>query len=357
MAKKKRTTLPKDFENLMRQGAALSTLKQVFEKCEIDARDSSQQTALIMPSCSDELARWLVSQGADVKAVDRYGNNALHLAAGQRWKPRNPVLLIEFGCDVNARRKSSGDTPLHAAANGKNLPVLGCLIAAGAQVDAVNLEGLTPLELSLRGCANIDIGDMVLVARALLNAGARKTPAMRDFVRRIGKTFEFYRPSFAKDSVEATSAALLGLCELFGVEPPPRREEHDGKAPIKVEAGPWQRQFDQLWEALVPAHGAAATVQGEVIRISGRISSELYRNGGANWDSNYSKMARSFLIYVSGGQPIDTEDLQEAKAILDQMVKRKGNGNHAHERISELAVEWVRRNPKPGKLVEVPYKI
>jgi hypothetical protein len=46
---------------------------------------------------------------------------------------------------------------------------------------------MTPLELALRGCGNIDIENMVLLARVLLDAGAEKTFRMKGFVEEIGK--------------------------------------------------------------------------------------------------------------------------------------------------------------------------
>lgn len=358
-AKKKRKTLPKDFEKQL-ESTDLAALQQVFETCEIDARESnkySQKTALIMSSCPDALARWLVERGANVNAVDYYGNNALHIAARRRYKPRELALLVELGCDVVARNHS-GDTPLHAAADAKHSRAVECLLASGANVNETNREGLTPLEVGLRGCSNAGIQGMVPVARALLAAGASRTPAMESYVQKIGKNFEFHRDGFAKDSVEATSAALLALCELFSVEPPPRRVMHDGKELIAVSGATWQRQHEGLWAFLVPSKGAAETVQGEVIRISGRICGEIYRNGGGNWNSDYTQMARAYLEFVRSEKSLDEASIREAEKIVDSIIKRRGDAmDDDYEHLSKLAVEWVHRNPKPFKLGKVAYKI
>jgi hypothetical protein len=114
------------------------------------------------------------------------------------------------------------------------------LLEHGARVDALNKEGLTPLELALRGCANIDLEDMVALATVLLDAGARKTPRMKDFVEEVGKRFEFHRSGFDSESVDAASKALDQLYEIFEVPPVPRRELHDGKSSIVVRATTWQ---------------------------------------------------------------------------------------------------------------------
>jgi hypothetical protein len=105
---------------------------------------------------------------------------------------------------------------------------------------------------------------------------------MKAFVQRIGENFEFHRAGFNPESVEATSAALDRLYALFGVPPVPRRMMHDGRSPIVAKSARWQDQQQELWALLVPSNGPAATVQGEVIRIAGRVADEIDRNGGAN---------------------------------------------------------------------------
>ena len=94
-------------------------------------------------------------------------------------------------------------------------------------------------------------------------------------VTRLGKNFEFHRENFNKDSLEATDAALMHLYELFHVPPVERRMIHDGTSPITVKANRWQTQHQELWEMLVPSQGAAKTIQGEVIRITGKVSNEI----------------------------------------------------------------------------------
>lgn len=354
--KKKRKTLPKDFEERLKSGADLASLQRVFETCEIDARGGyAHETALLMSNCPDDLARWLVTNGADVNAVDSYGRNALHIGARRLYKPRNLELLIKLGCHVGTR-DHSGNSPLHAAVETKNQYAVKRLLAAGAEVNATNRDGLTPLEQGLCECSNSEIEPMVPVARALLKAGARRTLRMKDFVVSIGENFEFHRAAFAKDSVVATSKAMLALCQLFGVQPAPRRVIHDGKSVIEVNTGTWQRQHEELWALLVPSSGAAATVQGEVIRISGRIGDEISRNGGMNWDADYTKMSRAFKEFIREGQPLAENDLRTAGRIIDEIVEKRGAADRNYDRLPEFAVKWVRQNPQPFKLGKVAYK-
>jgi hypothetical protein len=185
----------------------------------------------------------------------------------------------------------------------------------------------------------------------LLAAGARRTPAMKESVVRTGTNFEFHRAAFNRDSVKATSAGLDKLYELFGVTPVPRRLLHDGKSPIVARSLRWEDQHQELWEWLVPSNGTAATVQGEVIRITGRIHRELDLNGGINWDRQYKKMADALLAHVASGTPLKSQLLTEARDIVEEVKRKQGDTR----RLSELAVEWVARNPTPQPLPPPDY--
>ena len=81
MAKPKKKLLPKNFEELLQQGD-IDTLKAVFASCDVNARGGyTKQSALAYNDCPDELARWLVAQGADPMAEDSYGETPLHARA------------------------------------------------------------------------------------------------------------------------------------------------------------------------------------------------------------------------------------------------------------------------------------
>jgi hypothetical protein len=349
MAKPKRKTLPKDFEALLEKGT-MTELKAVFDVCEIDARGGySKQTALAFDKCPDELARWLVAQGADLSATDTWGNTPLHNRARSRRSSIN--VLLELGADVNNAGSSIG-TPLHAASHSHNATHARLLLQHGAHADQRNKEQLTPLELALRVCTNIDIENMVELAKVLLEAGAEMTPPMKGFVEEIGKRFEFHREGFAPERVNAVSHALDELYQIFRVPPVPRRQIHDGNSPVTVKAKTWQAQHEELWNLLVPSQGPAATVQGEVIRISGRIADEMERNGGTNWDADYKRMTDAFLEHVQGGKPLSPSDLAEAAAIVAEVKCESGDT----ARMAELAVRWVMQNPDTVKLKPPSYR-
>lgn len=342
-----RKKLPKNFEQLLKRGN-LAKLQAVFDECEIDARGGYDElTALMMPGCSDELTRWLVAHGADVNAQSRFDRNALHNRVF--WPKSNVKILIELGCDLHA--KCSDGTPLHIAVERNNLGAARLLLNAGAKVNVRNEYGDTPLEHALERCQNCDIEEIVPIVQLLLKAGAKQSTKTKKLVEKIGQQFEWFRESFNPDYLDETDAALRKLYKLFHATPAPRRVKHDGRTPIVVKAKQWQKAHQELWELLIPSSGAAHTVQGEVLRIAGRISGELYRNGGGNWDRDYRKMANSFLKLVATGKPLSDEQIQDCKKLITELP-----GNDDANLLVEMSVAWVKQNPQPMKLGMVAYK-
>lgn len=368
MAKAKKKLLPKDFETLLKQ-ADLDALKAVFDTCDVNARGGVfKQTALAFNECPDTLARWLVENGADLSAGDRYGATPLHSRAGH-WQGRIEILL-ELGADVHNGENAYG-TPLHKAAGSYNARTAALLIKHGARVEALNRDKQTPLAYALQRCSNAQIPEMAALAELLIEEagipkeggflssilGFRKkelphrTPEMKAFVTRIGSDFEFHRSRFNPELLDATSDGLEKLYALFDVPPVPRRLMHDGKSPIVAKAKRWEDRHQELWVGLVPSSGAASTVQGEVVRISGRIRDEIDGNGGVNWDADYRKMAEGFLAHMRSGVPLPASELDEARAIVAALKARGGDAR----RMCELAVNWVALNPVPVKLPAPDY--
>jgi ankyrin repeat protein len=372
MPKAKKKLLPKDFASLLKAGD-LAALKGVFETCELDARGGyGKQTALAFYDCPDDLARWLVGQGADLEARDTYNRTPLHNLTSGRFS--EVVTLLDLGADIHAT-DNEAETPLHKAAKSGNAEAVRVLVDRGARADALNAAGLSPLAAALQYCSNSQIEPMAATAELLLAAVAPAprpsglrglvervfasgreeqapvTAQMRAFVQRIGESFEFHRAGFNPDSVEATSAALDRLYALFDVPPVPRRQVYDGRSPIVAKSTRWQDQHQELWTLLVPSQGPASTVQGEVIRIAGRIADEVDRNGAANWDADYGKMARAFLSHIGSGAPLPDADRDRAAQLVAKVRALDGAGAG----LCELAVHWVKLNPTPAPLSPPAY--
>lgn len=348
---KKRKTLPKDFAERLVEGD-VERLKAVFDTCGLDARGGySKQSALAFGECPTELMRWLVSEGADIHAEDSYGKTPLHSHAGH-WRGKVDILL-SLGAEVDRGIGMSPGTPLHSASRPPHVANVRSLLAAGASVDALDKVGRTPLETCLLHCSNSDIDRTAVAAEMLLAAGAEPTADCRKSVGRIGESFEFHRDGFNPEFVEETSRCLDHLYEMFDVAPVARRTMHDGSSPIRSSADGWTDRFEEFWRMLVPSSGAAQTVQGEVIRAAGKIRHELDGNGGINWKREFSQMADAWLAHVSSGNPLEADDLAEAGDLVAHAKERGGD----LQRMCELAVAWVDRNPAPMPLPTPSYRL
>ena len=91
-----------------------------------------------------ELAKLLISSGADVNAKSGWGRVPLYVAA-ERNHLEVAQLLISSGADVNAKDSINGYTPLHMTAWGKSLAVAQLLISSGADVNLRDKRGWEPL--------------------------------------------------------------------------------------------------------------------------------------------------------------------------------------------------------------------
>ena len=343
--RKKRKTLPKEFREMLKE-TGVNDLRAVFDKCDLNATGGySKGNAFSFYEIPDDLVYWLVEQGADIDFVDMYGRTPLHQHSGIRGG--RVEIFIELGADIN-KPDRYGDTPIHmAAGSGFNVAAVKALLRAGANPMAVNNAGEVPLVRALLRANNIDLENLATVAEVLLASGTPITEQMRKEVLRIGENFEFHRENFNKDFLPMTEAALNRIYELFGVEPVARRRMHDGISPIIPAGADWKDQYNELWDLLIPSSGPAKTVQGEVIRITGRVRDEIYRNGGANWDGYFNKMVDDLLMHLTSQSSLAKDRLEEVKKIVGEIQQ---NGNGSDEELlylCESAVLWVLANPSP----------
>ncbi|MFN0292577.1 ankyrin repeat domain-containing protein [Pedobacter helvus] len=352
MAKKKKT-LPKDFADLIDR-KDIAALKSVFDTCEIDARGGyGKTTALSFYRIPNELVRWLVAQGADLEAVDTYNRTALHQHCSIRGGDIS--VFLELGANVHAL-DTYGDTPLHfAAGSGFNLTAIKLLIEHGADVTALDNSKQTPLERALSRASNIDLPNLVGVSKLLLEIDGTITQKMKDTVTRKGEDFEFHRENFNKDYLKETDEALNNLYEIFDVLPVKRRIMHDGVSPILVSGKTWQEQYEQLWELLVPSKGSAKTVQGEVVRIAGKVRDEIYRNGGCNWDANFKKMLTAFAVHLLTFHALNATEIEKVNLIA-KAIRENGDGEVDELNfLCQMATQWVIANPNPVLLEKPSY--
>lgn len=136
---------------------------------EADARDrrSLPMLAAVLPDL--RLLRALIERGVDVNAMQA-GMSPLLAATRDSWhgRPEAVMTLLANGADPRLA-DAEGNTPLHHAARSSDPGVAALLRDAGAGVDALNHEGVSPLG-SACTCSNWRL------ARFLLERGAKPEP-------------------------------------------------------------------------------------------------------------------------------------------------------------------------------------
>lgn len=125
-------------------------------------------TALMLSATEIEKVRLLTGRGASVNAVSARGRTALFLAAMSDRSAAIVRLLIAAGADVHAV-DSLKMTLLHAAAVGNDAETVRVLVEAGLDVNAVDFKGYTPL-ISASSNGNLAAVRLLLAKGAGVNA-------------------------------------------------------------------------------------------------------------------------------------------------------------------------------------------
>ena len=145
--------------------------------------------------------------------------------------------------------------------------------------------------------------------------------------------------------------------------PKPKKKEklankslHDGKSEIIVKISDnWLDQYKELWKLLVPKQGKALTVQGEVIRICGKLEHEILDNGRINWDNDFELMCKELRKYLlTYGNLLSEEENQKIKNIILK-IKKDTVKEKDFDKLTELCTKWILLNRTPIELREVPY--
>jgi ankyrin repeat protein len=169
-------------------GATRQTAAEHFYK-EILHYMYEGDTALHMAAAAyqEQMASELIARGGDVRAKNRRGAEPIHYAAdgvpgGPAWNPdaqaATIACLIAAGADPNVSDKS-GVAPLHRAVRSRCAAAVKVLLESGADVDAANGRGSTPLLLAMQNTGRGGTGSVrakaqqAEILRMLKEYGAR----------------------------------------------------------------------------------------------------------------------------------------------------------------------------------------
>lgn len=233
--------------------------------------------------------------------------------------------IVRAGLDA---RTKLGETALMLAAALDGVELVDWLVEQGAALDVVDALGRTAL---YHACESG--GDRVEVVRRLLAAGA--SPSVGQSLREVARGA--VAALLGGDAVASSVEAEGGDVSTLG-----RPGER-----VVVEGARWQERHARLWERLVPASGAAPTLQGELIRLTGKLTRETLDNGNMNWSAETEaawRFVEAELAAVDaapGDVNADVEAIITGRALLD-LAKLKG----ALYRMSERAVRYCDEHPE-----------
>src|SRR6185437_7278456 len=133
-----------------------------------DLKDQRGQTPLMIAAAFGSLdaMKFLIAEGASVKAESDAGITALHWCTGDIDKVR---LLLDQGADVN-KATLLGRTPLLvAAATSGTLETIQLLVQKGADINAADTSGYTPL-IAAASIDNAEAAKLFIDRGASVNA-------------------------------------------------------------------------------------------------------------------------------------------------------------------------------------------
>lgn len=306
-------------------------------------------------------AEELFNSGVDIFRVTESKWNWLHqvlMGIPSETPGKSIKYLIDKGVSATAK-DIYGMTPLHYAMRGENVEAAKILLEAGADPNARDIEGgLIPFKMA---CCMYPFNKELV--ELFLYHGA-------DIYITDNVTGEPYLDMLNKSKIEERKDVKEFLNEYEAklkaegkLPPKPKKKKiivdkplHDGKSEIIIKASDnWLDQYKDLWNLLVPKQGKALTIQGEVIRICGKLEYEILDNGRINWDNDFELMCKELRKYLlTRGNLLSEEENQKIKNIILK-IKKDTVKEKDFDKLTELCTKWILLNRIPIELREVPY--
>lgn len=115
--------------------------------------------------------------------------------------------------------------------------------------------------------------------------------------------------------------------------------------------GRYQKEYDTLFDLLVPQSGEAESLQGELVRAIRKLESDYYRNGSEHFFSHYRGLATFLRKHLRLKSLFDEATIRQIEQDIE-IMKQHGRGyvdyeegEDCYDRITDRVVEYCRARP------------
>ncbi len=269
----------------LRQGDARAITRLIRDGVDVNARDSFGNTPLLaaaLNSDADAMER-LIQAGAQIDATNHAGATALLQAATFEEKAR---LLVKHGARINARSVIGNSPLILAARKAGNIGTVRFLLDHGADLQATNSFGATPL---LAAAASGDIEIVRLLLDRGANVNAQPTMDVGGFIWGGGRTALMWAALNGDEPMLRLLLERGARINAFGVAGSALHQaawaNQPGTARLLLDSGAQVNQRD-LIANYTPLHWAASCEH-------------------ASPDLTQLLLARGADVNAEGGQPVD----------------------------------------------------
>lgn len=329
----------------------IEKLEEIYEQCEIEA---FKEMLCCLNICKETL-EWIISKGLDINDfICRERVLKEHI-----YKDGNIKLFIEHGMKPEV---SYGTDILMFATEALRPKAVKAAIELGLDMYGktwVGADKITYLCYTLSHTRFLEFPRLEPVVRVFLEHGYEISKEEKEAFLRQAEDYEFYYDDLLenhpwakvyKEKQEEIERAYYSLYELLDIPPLPRYEKHDGVSEINIPEGTVEKQFEMLYNTMVPSCGKAKSMQGEAIRIIGTVNVGM-QGGRENLNVDEKRMFRFLLEFLAYGNPLSDEEIKRVKTLRSSRL----NWDKLME-IAELTIRWISMNTTPFPLPEVSYK-